>query len=74
MAQTKVTVTLPPEVAARLEEEVRRGRYHSVEDAVLTGARLLVGLGPRARELLREGADADAFVRADDGRDHGDWL
>jgi Arc/MetJ-type ribon-helix-helix transcriptional regulator len=74
MTVTKVTVTLPPWVADRLETEVKQGRYASVEDAVLAGARLVAGLGPRARELLREGAGADELVRADDGRDGGDWM
>lgn len=74
MTTMKVTVTLPPWVVAKLEAEVKQGRYGSMEDAVLTGARLLAGLGPRARELLAEGADADEFVRADTGKDGGDWL
>ena len=70
----RVTVHLPERVAARLEEEVKLGRYRSVEDAVLAGARLVAGLGPRALELLREGSDADQFVRPADGREGGDWL
>ncbi|UCC93296.1 MAG: hypothetical protein JSW25_01080 [Thermoplasmata archaeon] len=71
---TRVTVDLPPWVAERLGAEVKKGRYPSVEAAVLTGAKLVAGLGPRAQELLKEGAVADDFVRADDGRDSGDWL
>jgi Arc/MetJ-type ribon-helix-helix transcriptional regulator len=71
---SRVTVDLPPWVAERLAAEVKQGRYPSVEEAVLAGAKLVAGLGPRARELLREGAGADEFVRADDGRDQGDWL
>ena len=74
MGSARVTVTLPPWVVERLEEEVSKGRYRSLEDAVLAGAKLVAGLGPRARELLREGAGADEFVRADDGRDGGEWL
>jgi Arc/MetJ-type ribon-helix-helix transcriptional regulator len=74
MTQTRVTVTLPPGVAAKLEAEVKKGRFASIEDAVLAGARLVAGLGPRAKELLREGAGADEFIRADDGEDSGDWL
>ncbi len=74
MTTMNVTVTLPPWVVAKLETEVKQGRYGSMEDAVLAGARLLAGLGPRARELLAEGAGADEFVRADTGRDGGDWL
>lgn len=74
MATMRVTVTLPPWVAEKLEVEVRHGRYPSVEEAVLAGARLVAGLGPRAKELLREGAGADDLVRADEGRDGGDWM
>ncbi len=74
MSASRVTVTLPPWVAERLDEEVRQGRYGSVEEAVLAGARLVAGLGPRARELLREGAAADQLVRSDDGKDAGDWY
>ena len=74
MTQARVTVMLPPEVAAKLRAEVKKGRFVSVEDAVLAGARLVAGLGPRAKELLREGAGADEFVRADEGKDQGDWL
>ena len=74
MTTMKVTVTLPPWVVEKLEAEVKQRRYASMEDAVLAGARLLAGLGPRARELLAEGADADEFVRADTGKDGGDWL
>jgi Arc/MetJ-type ribon-helix-helix transcriptional regulator len=73
MGSKRVTVTLPPWVVERLETEVGQGRYASVEEAVLAGARLVAGLGPRARELLREGAGADGFVRADGGRDGGEW-
>lgn len=74
MTRTRVTVDLPPGTAAKLEEAVRRGLYPSVEEAVLTGARLVAGLGPRARDLLREGDGADDFVRGDEGRDRGDWA
>ncbi len=74
MTLTRVTVTLPPGVAAKLEVEVEKGMFASMEDAVLVGARLVAGLGPRAKELLREGTGTDGFIRADDGRDHGDWL
>ena len=74
MTQTRVTVRLPPEVAAKLEAEVEKGRFASMEDAVLAGARLVADLGPRARELLRKGTGTDGFIRADDGRDQGDWL
>ncbi len=74
MTSTRVTVTLPPGVAAKLEDEVRRGRYPSLEEAVLVGARLVADLGPRARELLREGSGADDLVRGDDGTERSDWL
>jgi Arc/MetJ-type ribon-helix-helix transcriptional regulator len=74
MVRSRVTVTLPPGVAKALEAEVSRGRYASLEEAVLTGAKLVAGLGPRARELLSEGAGADEFVRARDDKDQGDWL
>ncbi len=70
----KVTVTLPPWVVERLEAEVKQGRHASMEDAVLAGARLLAGLGPRAQELLAEGAGADEFIRAGTRKDGGDWL
>ncbi len=69
-----ITVTLPSWVVERLETEVKRGTYASMEDAVLAGARLLAGLGPRARELMAEGAGADEFVRTDSRKDSGDWL
>jgi Arc/MetJ-type ribon-helix-helix transcriptional regulator len=74
MTQNRVTVTLPPGVATKLKAEVEKGRFASMEDAVLAGARLVAGLGPRAMELLREGAGADGLVGAHDGRDQGDWL
>ena len=74
MTTMMVTVTLPPWVVKRLEAEVKQGRYASMEDAVLAGARLLAGLGPRAQELLADGADADDFVRAESPKDGGDWL
>jgi len=72
--RTRYTVDLPPDLAQGLEAEVQRGRYPSVEDALVVGARLVAGLGPRARELLGEGRGADQVVR--DGRtdDGGDWL
>ncbi len=70
----RVTVDLPPWVVEKLEAEVKQGRYGSMEDAVLAGARLLAGLGPRAQELLAEGATADGFVRAGSPKDGGDWL
>ncbi len=53
---------------------MRQGRYASLEDAVLAGARLVAGLGPRARELLAEGAGADGLVRGADSRDEGEWY
>ena len=74
MTMTRVTVTLPPWVAQRLGAEIEQGRYSSLEDAVLAGAQLVAGLGPRAKELLGEGAGADGLVRAHDGGDRGDWL
>lgn len=70
----RVTVTLPPWVADRLEAEVKAKRFASLEEAVLAGAMLVAGLGPRARDLLAEGAGADGFVRPDDGKDEGAWL
>lgn len=73
-APSRVTVDLPPWVAERLAAEVKQGRYPSMEEAVLAGAKLVAGLGPRARELLREGAGADEFVGTHNGKDQGDWL
>ena len=73
-ASTKVTVMLPPWVAEKLEAEVKARRFPSSEEAVLAGAKLVAGLGPRARELLAEGAGADQFVRAGDDGDQGEWL
>jgi Arc/MetJ-type ribon-helix-helix transcriptional regulator len=70
----RVTVTLPPWVVERLEAEVAQHRYPSIEEAVLAGARLVAGLGPRATELLREGRGADGLVRGSDGREGGEWL
>lgn len=72
-AETRLSIALPPWLAERLETEVEKGRYPSVEEAVLAGARLLVGLGPRARQLLDEGEGADGLVRRESRRDHGDW-
>ncbi len=69
-----VTVTLPLWVVEKLEAEIKQGRYTSMEDAVLAGARLLVGLGQRAQELMAEGASADEFIRTTSKRDGGDWL
>lgn len=69
-----VTVTLPPWTASRLENAVRKGLYANLEEAVLTGARLVAGLGPRAQELLAEGAVADGLVRAEDPGEKGQWL
>ena len=71
--RTRLSITLPTWLAERLETEVERGRYASLEDAVLAGARLLVGLGPRTRQLLDEGEGADGLVRRESRRDHGDW-
>jgi hypothetical protein len=56
------------------EDAVQRGLYSSIEDAVLTGARLVAGLGPRAKELLAEGGAADEFVRAEDSGNKGQWI
>lgn len=65
---------LPGPVARALEEQVKAGRFPTVEEAVLAGARLVAGLGPRALELLEEGAGADGFVGASrDGRE-GKWM
>ncbi len=74
MTQTRVTVNLPPGTATKLEEAVKKGLYPSVEEAVLTGARLVAGLGPRARELLKEGSGADDFIRVEEDKDRGDWY
>ena len=72
-ASTRVVVYLPPEVTSKLVEEVAKVRYASIEDAVLTGARLVAGLGPRALELLAESRGVDQLVRpAHDGAD-GVW-
>ena len=70
----RVTVTLPPWVAERLEAEVAQRRFPSVEEAVLAGARLVAGLGPRAIELLKEGRGADGLVRGGDAGEGGEWL
>ena len=72
-ATTKVFVDLPPEVASKLAEEVARGRYASMEEAVLVGARLVAGLGPRALELLAEGRGADQLVRPTRDAPDGRW-
>jgi len=72
--RTRFTVDLPPDVAQRLETEVRQGRYPSVEEAIVVGARLVAGIGPRVRELLREGQAADQLVRNAPPGDGGDWL
>ena len=74
MTPMMVTVTLPPWVVEKLDAEVKQGRHAPMEDAVLAGARLLAGLGPRARELLAEGSGADEFVRAGPRKDGGDWF
>ena len=73
-APRRVAVTLPPWLVEKLEAEVKRGRYASLEDALLAGAKLVAGLGPRAKELLKEGGDADKFVRTGDQGDGGEWL
>jgi hypothetical protein len=70
----RVVVALPSWLVAKLEAEVERGRFASLEDALLAGAKLVAGLGNRAKELLAEGAGADQYVRPDDGRDGGEWL
>ena len=70
----RVQLELPGPVARALEEQVKAGRFPTVEEAVLAGARLVAGLGPRALELLEEGAGADGFVGASrDGRE-GKWM
>lgn len=70
----RVRLELPGPVAGALEEQVRAGRFPTVEEAVLAGARLVAGLGPRALELLEEGAGADGLVGASrDGRE-GKWM
>ncbi len=71
---TRFTIDLPPEVVQGLEAEVQRGRYPSVEEAIVVGARLVAGLGPRATELLRDGRGADQLVRGTPPGDGGDWL
>lgn len=73
-SSSRVTITLPSWVRERLEAEVKQGRYASLEDAVLAGARLVAGLGPRARELLAEGAQADGLVRGSGRGDEGGWY
>lgn len=70
----RVCVDLPPGLARRLEAEVERGRYASLEDAILVGARLLVVLGPRAREILEEVEGQDGLVREGPSGDDGDWY
>jgi Arc/MetJ-type ribon-helix-helix transcriptional regulator len=70
----RVCVDLPPSLVERLEAEVERGRYASLEDAILAGARLLVALGPRARELLDEAEGQDGLVREGPRGDDGDWY
>ena len=69
----RVTITLPGWLASALETEVSKGRYGSMEEAVLAGARLVAGLGPRARELLAEGARADELIPAKESGDEGIW-
>ena len=73
-APRRIAVTLPPWLVEKLEAEVKRGRYASLEDAVLAGAKLVAGLGPRAKELLKDGAATDKFVRTGDRGDGGEWL
>jgi hypothetical protein len=67
-------VELSGTIARALEEQVRHGAFPSVEEAVLAGARLVAGLGPRALELLKEGADADALVQPTREEREGRWL
>ena len=69
----RVTISLPVWLASALEAEVNKGRYGSMEEAVLAGARLVAGLGPRAIELLAEGAAADELVPTRESGDEGMW-
>lgn len=69
----RVTVVLPPHLHTALEAEVRNGRFGSVEEAVLAGVRLVAGLGPRAIELLKEGASVDDLVHPQRGPD-AEWM
>ncbi len=69
----RITITLPGWLASALDAEVRKGRYGSIEEAVLTGARLVAGLGPRATQLLAEGAAADRLVPARPEGGEGRW-
>jgi Arc/MetJ-type ribon-helix-helix transcriptional regulator len=69
----RVAVTLPDWLASALDAEVKKGRYGSIEEAVLTGARLVAGLGPRATQLLAEGAKADGLIPARHEGDEGRW-
>jgi Arc/MetJ-type ribon-helix-helix transcriptional regulator len=69
-----VQVDLPGPTARALEEQVKAGRFASLEDAVLAGARLVAGLGPRALELLEEGAGADGLVGPSREGREGKWM
>lgn len=57
-----------------LEGHVKAGLFPTVEDAILVGARLVAGLGPRALELLGEGAGADALVGPSREGREGKWM
>lgn len=70
----RVTVELPGWALEALQGHVREGLFGSVEEAVLAGARLVAGLGPRALALLEEGTDADSLVPPRDGDAEGRWL
>jgi Arc/MetJ-type ribon-helix-helix transcriptional regulator len=70
----RVSIELPAGVAEALQGHIRAGLFRSVEEAVLAGARLVAGLGPRALRLLEEGADADALVAPRDGDVEGRWM
>ncbi len=71
----KVTVALPAWAAEALARQVREGLFPSVEDAVVAGARIVAGLGPRALALLEEGTGADAVVGPADGEGRdGRWF
>lgn len=70
----RVTVELPGWAAEAIRGHVREGLFRSVEEAVLAGARLVAGLGPRALSLLEEGAGADSLVPPLDDEAEGRWL
>lgn len=54
MASTQVTVTLPPELEAFIEERVAAGRFATAGDAVREGLRLLEEREQEREAVLNE--------------------